>query len=327
MKYKKKEAKEWIQENFTGDIPTLPTWFKENGEVDYEAMRFNFRHILKFGTDGYAVNAFCGEQDALTKEEKLKILELTVEEAKRNKVLAMTSVIGPMGEVLERIKHAENLGADAIWLSGPPGAPGLTEEGVYQWYKYIADRVNIALAIFYNDISPQMVARLAAECPNIVSKKTCPPSQTEAMLRELKARNTEITLFMPFHSAFTVVLAGLVPPRLASFVNADLYAYNTPDDHIGKKCWELAKKGDLKKAADLFYSEPLTGRREWMITLRGLNTPYQSAGIAKIPIWKYWHQLMGFRGSITCRLPFLPPTAAEKRKMKADMVRLGYLEK
>jgi dihydrodipicolinate synthase/N-acetylneuraminate lyase len=327
LKYKKKEAKEWIKENFTGDIPTLPTWFKENREVDYDAMRFNFRHILKFGTEGYAVNAYTGEQDALTKEEKLKILGLAVEEAHRNKVLAMTSVIGPMGEVLERIKHAEDMGADAIWLSGPPGEPGLTEEGVYQWYKYISDRTNIALAIFYDNISPHTVARLAAECPNIVSKKTCPPSMTEAMLRELKTYNTEITLFMPFHSAFTIVLAGLVPPKLASFVNSDLYAYNTPSDHIGKKCWELAKKGELKKAADLFYGEPLNSRRDWMITLRGENNPYHSSGIAKIPLWKYWHELMGFRGSIYCRFPYLPPTAAEKRKMKADMIKLGYLEK
>ena len=94
LKYKKKEAKEWIKHNFTGDIPTLLTCFKENGEVDYDAMRFNFRHILKFGTEGYAVNAYAGEQNALTKEEKKKILELTVEEAQRNKVFAMTSVIG-----------------------------------------------------------------------------------------------------------------------------------------------------------------------------------------------------------------------------------------
>jgi 4-hydroxy-2-oxoglutarate aldolase len=324
LKYKKKEAKEWIQENFTGDIPTMITSFKENGEVDYDAMRFNFRHILKFGTDGYAVNAYAGEQDALTEEEKIKIFELTVEEAHRNKVFAMTSVIGCLEDTLERIKHAEDIGGDAVWLSGPPGAPGLSEEGVYQWYKYIADRTNIALAIFYSDnISPRTVARLAAECPNIVSKKTCPPSLAEAMLREMKAQ----TLFMPFHSAFTCVLAGLVPPKLASFVNADLYAYNTTTDHIGKKCWELAKKGDLKKAADMFYSEPLNSRREWMITLRGENNPYHSSGIAKIPIWKYWHELMGFRGGIYCRLPYLPPTAAEKRKMKADMIRLGYLGK
>jgi dihydrodipicolinate synthase/N-acetylneuraminate lyase len=326
LKYKKKEAKEWIRENFTGDIPTLPTWFKENGEVDYDAMRFNFRHILKFGTDGYAVNANCGEHDALTKEEKMKILELAVEEAQRNKVVAMTSVVGPMPDVLERIKRAEDVGADAIWLSGPQGRIE-NEEGVYQWYKYIADRVNIALAIFFNDISPRTVARLAAECPNIVSKKTCPPAMAEAMLRELKAYNTEITLFMTYHSAFTCVLAGLVPPRLASFVNADLYAYSTPNDHVGKKCWELAKKGDLKKAAEMFYGEPLTSRREWMNTLRGENNPYHSMGIAKIPIWKYWHELMGFRGGTYCRLPHLPPTAAEKRKMKADMIRLGYLEK
>ena len=305
----------------------MVTCFKENGEVDYEAMRYNFRHILKFGTEGYAVNAYAGEQDALTKEEMKKILELTVEEAQRNKVYAMTSVIGPLADVMERIKHAEDLGADAIWLSGPPGAPPQDEAGVYQWYKYIADRVNIALAIFYKDVSPRTVARLAAECPNIVSKKTMPPSQVEAMMRELKEFKTEITLFMPFHSAFTCVLAGVVPPELASFVNADRYAYNTPNDHPATLCWELAKQGDLKKAADLFYAEPLKSRREWMNTLRGKNTAYDSMGIVKIPLWKYWHELMGFQGGVHCRLPYTPPKEDEKRQLKADMIRLGYIQK
>jgi dihydrodipicolinate synthase/N-acetylneuraminate lyase len=332
LKYKKKEAKEWIQENFTGDIPTMITCFKENGEVDYEAMRFNFRHILKFGTDGYAVNAYTGEQDALTKEEKMKIFELTVEEAHRNKVFAMTSVIGPLPDVMERIEHAEDIGGDAIWLSGPPGAPGLTEEGVYQWYKYIADRTNIALAIFYNDISPRMVARLAAECPNIVSKKTAPPDRVVAILQALKKYNTEITLFMPFHSAFPCVLNGTVPPRLASHVNADLYIYSTPSDHVGKRCWEMAKKGDLKKAAELYYGEPINSRREWFnARFRGgdaINNYANSFGIkADMPLYKYMHELLGFCGGTYCRWPHVQPTEEGKRQLKADMIRLGWIDK
>jgi hypothetical protein len=145
-------------------------------------------------------------------------------------------------------------------------------------------------------------------------------------MQALKAFKTEITLFMPFHSAFPSVLAGIIPPELASFDNADRYVYNTTTDHPATKCWELAKKGELKKAAELFYGEPLKSRREFLITLRGENNPYHSSGIANIPIWKYWHELMGFRGG-PCRLPYLPPTAAEKRQLKADMIRLGYIEK
>ena len=229
LKYQKKDAKEWIKHNLTGDIPTIMTCFTEDGEVDYEAMRHNFRHILKFGTEGYAVNAYLGEQGSLTKEEKLKIFELTIEEAQRNKVLAMTSVIGCLPDVMERIKHAEDLGADAVWLEGPPGMY-VSEEGIYQWYKYIADRVNIALAVFTKQVSPWTVARLAAECPNIVSKKTVPPHEAPELLQALKTYKTEITLFMPFHSAFPCVLAGVVPAELASFVNADRYIYNSIKD-------------------------------------------------------------------------------------------------
>jgi dihydrodipicolinate synthase/N-acetylneuraminate lyase len=331
LKYKKKEAKEWIQENFTGDIPTLPTPFKENGEVDYEAMRFNFRHILKFGTEGYAVNAYAGEHGSLTKEEKLKIFELTVEEARRNKVFAMTSIIGNLPDVLERLKHAENLGADAVWLAGPPGRVA-SDDAVYQWYKYIAGKTNLALAVFYNNIKPMTLAKLAAECPNIVSKKTCPPDKVAAILYALKTYKTSITLFMPFHSAFPCVLNGTVPPELASHVNADLYLYSTPSDHVGKRCWDLAKKGELKKAAEIYYGEPLHSRIQWFTArFRGgdaTNNYADSLGIKDdTPLWKYMHELLGFRGGTYCRLPHLPPTEEGKRQLKADMIKLGYIEK
>jgi dihydrodipicolinate synthase/N-acetylneuraminate lyase len=331
LKYKKKEAKEWIKNNFTGDIPAMLTCFTENGEVDYESMRHNFRHILKFGTEGYAVNAYAGEHYALTKEEKKKILELTVEEAQRNKVYAMTSVIGPLADVMERIKHAEDLGVDAVWLAGPPGMY-VSEEGVYQWYKYIADRVNVALAVFCKQISPWTVARLAAECPNIVSKKTVPPHEAPELLHALRTHKTEITLFMPFHSAFRSVLAGIVPPELASFVNADLYIYNSLTDRPGTKCWEAAKKGDLKKAAELFYGEPLNSRRLWINkTFRGgdaHNNYADSIGVYQdMPLYKYWHELMGFQGGVYCRLPHIPPTKEAKRQIKADLIKLRYIEK
>jgi dihydrodipicolinate synthase/N-acetylneuraminate lyase len=332
LKYKKKEAKEWVKQNFTGDIPTMITCFKEDGEVDYEAMRHNFRHILKFDTVGYAVNAFAGEQDLLTKEEKKKILELTVEEAQRNKVTAMTSVIGPLPDVMERVKHAEDLGADAIWLGGPP-TPGLSEDGTYQWYKYVADRVNIALSVFNTartfPLGPRNVARLAAECPNIVSVKTCPPNECVEYLQRMREYKTEFTLFMPFHSAFPCVLNGMIPAELASFVNADRYIYNTPTDKPATKCWELAKKGDLKKAAEMFYGEKLTSRRDYItknLRRQDLNSPAQSIGIVDIPLFKYFHELMGFRGG-PCRLPYLPTTEEKKRQLKADMIKLGYIEK
>ncbi|MFC1901746.1 dihydrodipicolinate synthase family protein [Chloroflexota bacterium] len=326
-KYEKNEAKEWIKQNLTGDIPSMITCFKEDGEVDYEAMRYNFRHILEFGTEGYAVNAMAGEQSSLTKEEKKKILELAVEEGQRNKVPVMTSVVeGSLADVMERVRHAEDIGADAVWLEGPVGT-NPSDESLYQWYKYVADRVNIGIAIFNKEMGPRYVARLAAECPNIISKKTVPPLICIELLQALKEFKTEITLFMPFHSAFPCVLSGLIPPELASFVNGDRYIYNSRTDQPATKCWELAKKGELKKAAELFYGEPLRSRIEYITAkFRRDNTPAQSSGIVDISLYKYWHELIGLRGG-PCRLPYLPPSAVDKRQLKANLIRLEYIEK
>jgi dihydrodipicolinate synthase/N-acetylneuraminate lyase len=121
----------------------------------------------------------------------------------------------------------------------------------------------------------------------------------------------------------------MIPPELASFVNADRYMYNTPTDKPATKCWELAKKGELKKAAEMFYGEKLTSRREYITkNLRrpDLNTPAQSIGICDIPLFKYFHELLGFRGG-PCRLPYMPTTDEKKRQLKTDMIKLGYFEK
>ena len=85
-KYTKKEAKAWAKEHLTGDIATQTTVFKEDLELDLEAMRDNYRRSLKFGTDGFLVNGQVGEHTSLTMDEKKKIAELAVEEGKKNKV-------------------------------------------------------------------------------------------------------------------------------------------------------------------------------------------------------------------------------------------------
>ena len=83
LKYKKREAKEWTKEHLAGDIAAHVTVFDENGDVDLEAMRYNFRRGFEFGADGITVNGVAGEHSSLTMEEKKNILELAVEEGAR----------------------------------------------------------------------------------------------------------------------------------------------------------------------------------------------------------------------------------------------------
>ncbi len=139
-------------------------------------------------------------------------------------------------------------------------------------------------------------------------------------------------MFMPFHSAFPCVLAGIVPAELASFVNADRYIYNSITDQPATRCWEAAKKGNLKKAKELFIGEPLNSRRLWINkTFRGgdaHNNYADSIGVYQdLPLYKYWHELMGFKGGTYCRWPHVSPTEEAKQKLKADVIKLGYIEK
>lgn len=327
LKYKKNEAKAWAKEHLTGDITTYPTIFRENGEVDLEAMRSNFQRSLKFGAEGFWVNGVVGEHFALTKEEKRKILELAVEEGAKNKVPVISAVTyGGIKDAMEMLKHAEDVGTDCVFLGGPTGET-LSEESVYEWYKYIAERVNISLFIFntstYHPLLPKYIAKLAAECPNIVGLKPLIPAFAGEVMRAFREAHTELLLYTPLSIRFLTVLSGIVPAELATSAGAYQHLLQNSEDQVATKCWQLAKQGELAKSGELYFST--VGPRADFLQAKLYNWVTIFQPTHNIPLWKYWYELMGFHGGPT-RMPYLPATLEAKRSLKEGLVRLGIIK-
>ena len=84
-----------------------------------------------------------GESPTLTREEHLRVVEITLEEAKgRVPVLAGAGGYNT-AEVIELAKEIKAMGADGI-LSVTPYYNKPTQEGLYQHYKAIASAVEAA---------------------------------------------------------------------------------------------------------------------------------------------------------------------------------------
>lgn len=158
-----------------GIIPAMLTPFTAEGEVDISGIRENVDFLIKNGVSGIMCLGSTGEAATLTRKECIKVTETTVEAADgRVKVIVGTGAPGTR-EVIERSREAKTAGADLIMVVTPfYEIP--TQEGLYQHYATITEKVDIPLVLYniplhtHVEIKLPTLARLA-EIDNIVGLK------------------------------------------------------------------------------------------------------------------------------------------------------------
>ncbi len=158
-----------------GVIPAMLTPFTENEEIDVGGIKENVDFLIENGVNGIMCNGSTGEAVTLTKKERIKVIETTVEATKgRVKVIAGTGVPAT-NETIRLTRDAKSAGADAVMIITPfYEIP--TQEGLYKHYETIAEAVDIPI-VMYNipqhtgvEIGLDALKRLV-EIDNIVALK------------------------------------------------------------------------------------------------------------------------------------------------------------
>src|SRR6202521_1849003 len=178
---------------FTGTGTALVTPFRPDGSLDEPALRRLVLRQIEAGIDFLVPCGTTGESPTLTREEHLRVVEITVEEAK-----GKVPVLGGAGgyntaEVIELAKELRHLGVDGI-LSVTPYYNKPTQEGLYQHYEAIAKAVPLPIVVYSVqgrtgvNVEPATLARLA-EIENIVGVKEASGniSQMATILNEVPA--------------------------------------------------------------------------------------------------------------------------------------------
>ncbi|UTW46082.1 4-hydroxy-tetrahydrodipicolinate synthase [bacterium SCSIO 12696] len=160
----------------TGSIVALVTpMLPGSNEVDWEGLKRLVDWHVETGTSAIVAVGTTGEASTLSMDEHKKAVgEVVKYAAGRISVIAGTGA-NSTKEALELTEQANEVGADACLLVTPYyNKP--TQEGLYQHYKFIAERVDIP-QILYNvpgrtacDLLPETVLRLA-QIDNIVGIK------------------------------------------------------------------------------------------------------------------------------------------------------------
>ena len=160
---------------FTGCGTALVTPFKKDGSLDEPTLRSLVRRQIGAGINFLVPCGTTGESPTLTRREHLRVVEITLEEAK-----GKAPVLGGAGgynthEVIELGRELKSLGCDGI-LSVTPYYNKPTQEGLYQHYKAIASAVSLPIVVYSVqgrtgvNVEPPTLKRLA-EIDNIVGVK------------------------------------------------------------------------------------------------------------------------------------------------------------
>ncbi|KGN78233.1 dihydrodipicolinate synthase [Porphyromonadaceae bacterium COT-184 OH4590] len=165
-----------LQNKLIGMGVALVTPFKDDGNVDFDALQNLIEYQIDSDTNYLVVCGTTAETPTLTTDEKDKITRFVVEKSNGRIPIVLGIGGNNTAGVVEQIKRTDFEGISAI-LSVTPYYNKPSQEGLYQHYKAIAKSTDMPI-ILYNvpgrtsvNITSQTTLRLAKEFHNIVAIK------------------------------------------------------------------------------------------------------------------------------------------------------------
>ena len=167
---------EEVRARLHGSIAPVITPFKEDYEIDFEALKGLIEFQIENGSHGISVTGTTGEPSSLSLEEREKVMETAIRAAAgRVPVVPGTGSVNQK-EALRLTRAAQDMGADAALIIVPYYVQP-NQKALYEHYKTIASSVDIPI-IIYNipgrtatNMQPETMKALKEDCPNIIGVK------------------------------------------------------------------------------------------------------------------------------------------------------------
>jgi 4-hydroxy-tetrahydrodipicolinate synthase len=289
---------------FTGCGTALITPFSADGSVDEAALRRLVKRQIDAGIDFLVPCGTTGESPTLARREHLRVVEITLEEAK-----GKVPVLGGAGgyntaEVIELAGELRHLGVDGI-LSVTPYYNKPTQEGLYQHFKAIATAVPVPMVVYSVqgrtgvNVEPATLKRLA-EIDNIVGVKEASGNigQMASVVHQVESFNV-----LSGDDSITIPLVALGGRGIISVVSNEIPGEMT-------KLTQLAMAGDFAGARAM--------QRQWL-PLMDVNFVESNPGPVKAAM-----AMMGLCEAVW-RLPMVPPSHQNHAKIEAVLRAMGLI--
>jgi 4-hydroxy-tetrahydrodipicolinate synthase len=292
---------------FVGCGTALVTPFRKDLSLDEETLRRLLRRQILAGINFLVPCGTTGESPTLSHEEHLRVVAITLEEAK-GKVPVLAGAGGyDTRHVIEVAREAERMGADGI-LSVTPYYNKPTQEGLYHHFKAIASAISIPI-ILYNvpprtnvNIDPATLRSLS-EIENIIGVKEA--SGNISQITQAIQQVPEEFLVLSGDDALTLPIAAMGGRGIISVASNEIPA-------------EMTKLAQLCLAGN--FAEARAMQRKWLPLLEvnfiETNPTPVKAAMAE----------MGLLEPVF-RLPLVPPRTENLAKIRTVLESLGLLER
>jgi len=322
MKYRKNEAKEYGRTKLKGVWTALPTNFTDDDKLDEAGTAFNLDHCIgKLKIAGHYCIGNVAEFWSMTNQERMRVHEINVDAAKgRIPIIAGCHHQNPY-EVVNLCRHAWDAGVDfAIILT--PYVASNSDDAVYDFYKFVADRVDIGIILFnipqaYYPITEKLAKRLAT-IPNVCGFKQGGPAPAATIsLREAVGKDIVVSVADETPWLYNAAVMG--DNWLLNFCP---HLYQVPGHLPVHDYTEAVRAGDMNKAVAISRSvNPYRKVHATWITGYG-----RAVGRMPVHEQKVWMELLGMVGG-PVRTPCAPMTAEGREALRADLEASGLLAK
>ncbi len=290
---------------FTGCGTALVTPFRTDGELDELTLRLLIRRQIDAGIDFLCPCGTTGESPTLSHEEHVRVVAITVEEAKgRVPVLAGAGGYNTRS-VIELAAELKAVGVSGL-LSVTPYYNKPTQEGLYQHYRAIAGSTDLPIVVYSVqgrtsvNVEPATIVRLA-EIPNIVGVKEA--SGSIAQMANITTRVPESFLVLSGDDAVTIPLIALGGSGVISVVSNEIPG-------------EFARLARAALNGDFATARQIQRRFQPLLEVNFVET---SPGPVKFAM-----SCMGLLEPVW-RLPLVAPLKSSQEKIEAVLESVGLL--
>ena len=161
---------------FKGLGVALVTPFKQDGQIDYDALAGIVENLIAGGTDFLCVLGTTAETPTLSSDERISVTRFVIRQVKGRIPVMVGCSSNCTATVVEQIKLYQTDGIDGI-LSAVPYYNKPSQEGIYRHFREIA-KASAKPLILYNvpgrtgvNMTVETTLRIAREFPNVIGVK------------------------------------------------------------------------------------------------------------------------------------------------------------
>ena len=281
-----------------GVIPPMITPFTENGDVDYDKHISNMERWNQDRLAGYLVLGSNSEAAYLSEEEKIKMIELTVKHADKDRLVLAGTGMESARETIKLTNKAAELGANgALVLTPFYYIDKMNDAALINYFTQVADKSDIPILIYnvpkftHVNVSAKTV-KVLSQHPNILGMK------------DSTGNVPQLVSFLGVIAEDFNLMVGTVSswfPALTLGIKGGIFALANIAPNECAEVQEAFKAGDLD------------GARETYVRIFPVNTAVTATyGVAGL---KYAADLRGYKGGHV-RCPLLPPEESEKEAIR-----------